>query len=197
LPNDKLHASVSSNCAECHRTTKWKPATFDHKNLAALGGKSCIACHKSDLPNDKLHANVSSNCAECHRTTKWKPATFDHKNLAALGGKSCIACHKSDLPNDKLHANVSSNCAECHRTTKWKPATFDHNRYFRLDSDHRVSCATCHTEQNNYKKYTCYGCHEHSQARIAAEHIKEGIANYNNCMKCHRNGKAEEKGDDD
>ncbi|MEI6640049.1 MAG: cytochrome c3 family protein, partial [Chlorobium sp.] len=137
----------------------------------------------------------STSCAECHRTTKWKPATFDHKNLAAAAGKNCITCHKADLPKDNLHRQSQSNCGTCHRTTKWKPATFDHNRYFRLDSDHRVSCKTCHTDASNYKKYTCYNCHEHTEARMAYKHRKEGISNYQNCAKCHRNGEAE-GGDD-
>jgi len=195
-PKDALHKFAKGNCTECHTTKQWKPASFDHKKITASDAKQCINCHKADRPSDKLHLNVSTNCVDCHRTTKWKPATFDHKNLAATGGKACITCHKADQPNDTMHRQSQAGCGTCHSSTKWKPATFDHNRYFRLDSDHRASCKTCHTDPGNYKQYTCYSCHEHSLSNIAAEHRKEGIANYQNCMKCHRNGKAEERDDD-
>ena len=192
-PNDELHRSVAaSGCAECHRTAKWKPATFDHKNLTGSSGRACINCHKSDRPNDELHRSVAaSGCAECHRTSKWKPATFDHKNLTAASGKACINCHKSERPNDSMHRASDASCGTCHATSRWKPATFDHNRYFRLDSDHRASCKTCHTDPGNYKTYTCYNCHEHTQSKMAAVHREEGISNYQNCMKCHRSGSKE------
>ncbi|TLU53304.1 MAG: hypothetical protein FDX02_08405, partial [Chlorobium sp.] len=110
-PDDTLHQFAQGSCAECHRTTKWKPATFDHKYLAAADAKQCINCHKADRPADKLHQSVSTSCADCHRTTKWKPATFDHKNLTASAGKSCISCHKTDRPADNLHQSVSTSCA--------------------------------------------------------------------------------------
>ena len=135
--------------------------------------------------------NITASCAECHGSKKWKPATFNHSKLSASSAKQCISCHKGDLPKDTLHRISQANCAVCHKTTAWKPATFDHNRYFRLDGDHRASCVTCHTEPGNYKKYTCYNCHEHSAARIIRKHEKEGIFNYQNCMKCHRDGSKE------
>ena len=193
-PNDKLHREMTASCAVCHSTKKWKPATFNHKLLAE--GKQCISCHKADQPNDKMHRDVTASCAVCHKTTKWKPATFNHKLLA--GGKQCISCHKADQPNDNLHRQSEANCAACHGTRKWKPATFNHNRYFRLDRDHQASCKTCHTDPGNYKKYTCYGCHEHTPSNMAAVHREEGINNYQNCIKCHRNGNSGSKrGDDD
>jgi len=186
MPKDPLHRYAKGSCTECHTTNKWKPATFNHKKLAVSIQKECITCHKAERPNDKLHREISANCAVCHTTQKWKPATFNHKQLA--GAKLCITCHKADQPNDSLHRQSKANCATCHGTSRWKPATFDHNRYFRLDRDHRASCQTCHTEPGNYKKYTCYNCHEHSPAEMAEVHREEGIFNYQNCVKCHRSG---------
>ncbi len=194
-PEDALHQFAKGNCFECHQTTSWKPATFDHKSLSASGGKQCISCHKTDRPNDRLHQSVSTNCAECHLTSKWKPASFDHKKFTALSGKQCVSCHKVDQPADDMHRQSQASCGTCHSTTRWTPATFNHSRYFRLDSDHRANCKTCHTDPGNYKKYTCYNCHEHSQSNIADKHREEGIYNYQNCMKCHRDGKAEEEDD--
>jgi hypothetical protein len=45
---------------------------------------------------------------------------------------------------------------------------------------------------NDYASYTCYGCHEHSRSKIRAEHIEEGIRNYENCVECHRSGDEDE-----
>jgi hypothetical protein len=187
-PNNNLHSAISSNCSDCHSSKRWKPATFDHSRLAASSGKQCISCHKADKPNDSLHSAISSNCSDCHGSKRWKPATFDHSRLAASSGKQCISCHKADKPNDNLHSAISSNCADCHGSKRWKPATFDHNSYFRLDLDHRASCTTCHTDPGNFRKYTCYNCHEHSPSKVEAKHRKKGIYNYQNCMRCHRDG---------
>lgn len=52
------------------------------------------------------------------------------------------------------------------------------------------TCETCH-KNNDYSLYTCYGCHEHSQAKIRAEHVEEGIQNFENCVECHRDPRVE------
>ncbi len=192
-----FHRGVSSNsCIECHTDHKGSDSKktskhFKHEALPLLQQKECIACHSTQKPQDAMHRFAKGSCAECHGTKNWKPATFNHSKLSASSAKQCISCHKADLPKDTLHRISQANCAVCHKTTAWKPATFDHNRYFRLDGDHRASCVTCHTEPGNYKKYTCYNCHEHSAARIIRKHEKEGIFNYQNCMKCHRDGSKE------
>jgi hypothetical protein len=64
-------------------------------------------------------------------------------------------------------------------------ATFNHDKLFRLDSDHNARCITCH-EGSDYRRYTCYGCHEHTPDNIRREHVEEGIRDYSNCVKCHR-----------
>jgi hypothetical protein len=71
------------------------------------------------------------------------------------------------------------------------PATFDHERYFRFDSDHTTECVTCHVD-DDYDRYTCYGCHAHSRSGIREEHIEEGIYDYENCVECHRSGDEDE-----
>jgi hypothetical protein len=51
-----------------------------------------------------------------------------------------------------------------------------------------MPCATCHVD-NDYKKYTCYGCHEHTLANVTRKHrkhVKERIQNFENCVQCHR-----------
>jgi len=199
--NVLFHKGLADNsCIECHTDHKGtlpshavKP--FRHTSLSLQLRNDCIACHTNQKPKDSLHQFAKGNCLECHQTTSWKPATFDHKSLAVSGGKQCVSCHKADQPADNMHRQTQASCGTCHSTSRWMPATFDHNSYYRLDSDHRTSCKTCHTDPDNYKKYTCYNCHEHSQSNIADQHREEGIYNYQNCMKCHRNGKAEEEED--
>jgi hypothetical protein len=196
-----FHKGLADNsCIECHTDHKKALSTktikpFRHASLSPSLRNKCVNCHKEQKPADALHKVAEGNCAECHSTTKWKPATFDHKKLTVSGGKECITCHKTALPNDTMHRQSPTNCGTCHSTSLWKPATFDHNRYFMLDRDHRASCKSCHTDPGNYKKYTCYNCHEHSESGIASKHRREGIYNYQNCMKCHRNGEREGHGE--
>ena len=196
-----FHKDLANNsCVDCHTDHKGTVAKeaakpFRHASLSLQLMNDCISCHKNQTPKNTLHQLAKGNCLECHQTTSWKPATFDHKKFTASSGNQCISCHKADQPSDDMHRQTQASCGTCHSTSRWIPATFNHNRFFRLDSDHRTSCKTCHTEQENYKKYTCYNCHEHSQSTIADKHREEGIYNYQNCMKCHRNGKAEEEED--
>ena len=69
---------------------------------------------------------------------------------------------------------------------QWKPSTFNHDKFFVLYRDHNAACSTCHVN-NDLSRYTCYGCHEHTPAKIHAEHVEEGIRNFDNCVDCHRN----------
>jgi hypothetical protein len=64
-------------------------------------------------------------------------------------------------------------------------ATFDHSRYFVLDRDHDVQCVTCHVH-NDYRRYTCYGCHEHAPQNIRREQMEEGIRDFRDCAEFHR-----------
>ena len=35
-------------------------------------------------------------------------------------------------------------------------------------------------------RYTCYGCHEHTQSNMRAEHREEGVRFSDDCVKCHK-----------
>ena len=107
-------------------------------------------------------------------------------------GPTVRACHASKRPDDTLHASAGLACASCHGTQGWKPATFDHQRYFRFDGDHPSTCATCHQVAGDFKSYTCYGCHEHTPAKMQAEHRRQQGQNLDRCARCHRS--ADEEG---
>lgn len=169
--------SASERCASCHKpeeigrlTTTGQPLakpltkTAFHQKLAS---SDCVACHSD-------HAGVKR-----FRSS----GRFDHNLLDRATRGACRSCHEA--PRDKLHRQISGQCSSCHGQQKWRPATFDHREYFVLDRKHNVQCATCH-QGSDYRRYTCYGCHEHTQENIRREHIEEGIRDYSNCTECHR-----------
>ena len=186
------HKSLEPDCFACHT-----PLT------GATSGR-CVTCHKppdigrlttQGLPVAKPLVSVpfhqkllNQDCVACHSdhagVKRLRPrGHFDHALLQAGLRDECQSCHKS--PGDALHKKISGNCLQCHSQDKWVPATFDHARHFILDRDHNTRCVTCHVA-SDYSRYTCYGCHEHTQENIRRKHIKEGIRNYSNCVECHR-----------
>lgn len=183
-----LHQSLTrQDCMACHHehADRLVPiagtvTAFDHSLLRAEDARECKACHQA--PDTKIHTGSSAQCSQCHRSDAWLPASFDHATLSVTERANCSACHVRPL--DSLHRAAGDSCGQCHRTDAWKPATFDHDRYFPLVGDHRTTCATCHP-RNDTSRYTCYGCHEHTPAGIRAEHLEEGIRNFEDCAQCH------------
>jgi hypothetical protein len=179
----QAHSEIQNNCLACH------------KPISGTPNEKCISCHKiSEISKNnsilKLHEMTRyQSCTSCHSEHKgidYKVALnkFNHSLLPEKDRNSCVSCHQP--PKDNFHTISTNNCVTCHSVKKWKPSTFNHNKFFVLDNNHNVSCSTCHTT-NDYKNYTCFGCHEHSMNNIREKHIEEGITNFVNCIKCHRN----------
>lgn len=186
------HKQLETDCFACHRP------------FGGAASGRCVSCHKPEqigrlttagLPIVKplaatpFHQKlVSQDCVACHSDHAGvkrfrQQGRFDHALLDRDARAQCQSCHKS--PADTLHRKISGNCNQCHSQDKWVPATFSHDKYFILDRDHDTRCATCHV-RNDYSRYTCYGCHEHSPSGIRREHIEEGIRDFDNCVECHR-----------
>lgn len=186
------HKQLNSDCFACHTP------------LIGASSERCISCHNpkdigrlttkglpisKPLTSSPFHQHlISQNCIGCHSdhagVKRYKlHGHFNHALLKLDTREKCQGCH--NVPDDSLHQQITGSCSQCHSQDKWLPATFDHNKYFVLDGDHRTRCATCHV-RDDYKRYTCYGCHEHSQSNIRREHIEEGIRDFDNCVKCHR-----------
>jgi hypothetical protein len=186
------HKQLEGDCFACH-------APF-----TGASAIKCISCHKpadigrvttagvaisKPLTSIPFHQKlVSEDCVACHSDHAGVKrfvvqGRFNHTLLKRETRNECQACHKS--PTDSLHQQINGNCAQCHTQEAWTPATFDHNQYFVLDSDHNTRCVTCHV-RNDYKSYTCYGCHEHTLANIRRKHIEEGISKFDDCVECHR-----------
>ena len=192
------HSQLQQDCFACHAP------------LRGVSSARCIACHvpaeigirtTKGLPvsnhsqTTAFHADLKeSNCTACHSDhaavllTQSNAKPFNHGLLKPSTAAQCTSCHAK--PKDGLHDTIISGCAQCHTTRAWTPANFAHEKYFRLDSDHNVACTTCH-KGNEFKTVTCYGCHEHQQTQIIAEHAEEGIRNIDNCARCHRSSSGE------
>jgi hypothetical protein len=183
------------DCMACHSDhagpalAKHSPVGFQHALLQPAVQSRCGSCHiaPTGLRLGPLHKAVAASpCADCHMTKGWKPAAFRHEALSPAIRGQCASCHLP--PAGALHRGFAAmNCAQCHSTSAWEPANFAHDRWFRLDGDHNVACATCHVG-GEPSRYTCYGCHEHQPAQIIAEHREEGIGNIGDCARCHRGG---------
>lgn len=189
------HQQLESNCFACHAPFR------------GIDSKRCTDCHKvseigkltstgQTIARSDKHNSLTSfhqkllnqDCVTCHSdhvgVMRFEPAHFNHASLATELRAQCQNCHIS--PIDPFHQQISGNCGQCHTSEKWVPTTFDHTRYFAIDGDHNARCVTCH-EDSNYRRYTCYGCHEHTPEKIRSEHLEEGVHNFDNCVECHRN----------
>jgi hypothetical protein len=131
--DDAHNGQFGTDCGQCHTTTAWLPATFDHaktgfpltgahSGLACskchTGGvftglsASCAACHAEPAFHTGLFTNMS--CDQCHTTSAWSPAQFNAAHPNACGEVTCIDheratcrdCHNVDL--------MTATCLKCH-----------------------------------------------------------------------------------
>ncbi len=193
------HATVP--CAECH------PRVTTAQELQQTP-QDCYSCHAE---NDKHEGAFGKDCSTCHIADDWARASFDHSNsdfplTGAHSKVKCDLCHTKGVFEDAstdcgvchaepgFHAAVfgaqSTQCATCHTTTAWTPAEFT-QAHDAIPIDHGAEeqtpgCKTCHPA--NLNTYTCYGCHEHTQSEIRAEH--EGLSDPElvDCIRCHPGG---------
>jgi hypothetical protein len=94
-PDLASHRDLGTACATCHRTTGWKPASFDHDKYFVLDrhhNTSCVTCHTEPdrhrttcygchehrpekIRREHLEEGISdvSHCATCHRSASGEP----------------------------------------------------------------------------------------------------------------------------
>jgi hypothetical protein len=183
-------AHRSAQCKDCHSNGVYKgtPST-------------CVSCHDK---NDSHNGAFGKDCGSCHSTNGWSGAKFDH-NLSSFKlvgdhlGVGCGSCHKNGkykgTPTNcegchgepKFHAGMfDSSCANCHNENGWTPAPYRGPHSFPMKHGKKNnSCTSCH--QPTLKQWSCYLCHD--KAEIAKKHQEENIGNFDNCLKCHANGK--------
>jgi hypothetical protein len=149
-----LGASV--NCAACHSTVAWSPATFSHDSVGfLLTGR---------------HTQVS--CAACHLDGVWPGQPTD-----------CRSCHWTRRQDDPWLLALGEACGDCHTTEGWAGAPFDHlgRTGFALVGRHAdVACVDCHPGHDASTTPTgCGACH--AAAGQAAGHP----AFATDCETCH------------
>ena len=188
------HAEVS--CTQCHINAH---STVDLQSAP----QDCYSCHQQD---DEHNGENGTDCAACHNPSDWEDADFDHSLSSfpltgAHESTDCESCHVNDVfegtPTECVachaepeeHAGkFGTECAYCHTTVAWEPASYTGEHTFPMKhGDGDGSCQTCHP--NSLETYTCYGCHEHSEANIRGEHVEEGIFDFQNCVECHADGR--------
>ena len=93
------HVVSSASCGQCHSTSAWTPARYDHAE--AIG--SCVNCHNGTQATGKGATHVSSTtaCDACHATTRWEPVRrVDHaeglEDLRAQEGLEGLARDDGD-----------------------------------------------------------------------------------------------------
>jgi predicted CxxxxCH...CXXCH cytochrome family protein len=168
------HMPTSNSCTSCHKTTAWKPAVADHKQIPLAQTGKCITCHNGAIASGKNvnHVVTTKECGVCHTTLAWKPATFSHTGITT----GCGACHdgihaagKQDA--SKPHFVTTRDCNFCHTTTAWTPSTKYVHVSLNYPGDHKVSitctnsgCHGTNAETVTWRSPTyansCAGCHQ-------------------------------------
>ncbi len=132
-------SNFPTECAVCHSTVAWEPATFDHNlTLFPLTGQ-----------------HITVDCQNCHESGYTGTPT------------DCYSCHQQDFENvqDPNHVvgGYSTNCTDCHTTNGWDDLTnFNHNiTQFPLTGAHiTTNCIDCHQQGYNNTPDQCIGCHQ-------------------------------------
>ena len=168
----------STECATCHTTTAWRPATFDHS--------------KASFPLTGAH--LSAQCALCHKNGIYTgtPNT--------CGNAGChLTQYNATASPSHIAAAFPLECQVCHTTTAWKPSTWNHDPYFPISAGSVHSpgrwnaCTDCHTVPTTYTAFSCINCHEHSsQTNVDGHHTGVAGYSYNSaaCYHCHPQGRS-------
>ena len=192
------HAELATDCFACH--VPWRGASSGRCTachaVADVGLKTTkgVSMAAGTIKGSFHQSLIEQDCMACHsdhqglKLTQRSRKPFSHGLLKLTVRDNCASCHAA--PKDFVHRGLKMECSTCHESKAWKPAHFDHDPYFVLDRDHEAPCETCH-KVNDPSRYTCYGCHEHSLAKVRREHLEEGIQDFANCVECHRDPRVE------
>ncbi len=164
--SDPDHAAggFPTNCEQCHATTVWQDARFNHD--------------QSGFPLTGAHR--AAFCRQCHADGIYhgKPAT-------------CVSCHQTDYdgvadPNHR-QAQFATDCTQCHTTVAWNTASFNHSgTAFPLTGAHApLPCRACHSDGVYAgKPATCVSCHQ-KDYDLTADPNHKGAGFPTDCTSCH------------
>ena len=164
--DDYHQKSLGNECAVCHITDAFKPASlFNHDRSAyKLQGKhrdvECVKCHAIILKEGKKY-----------------------QQFKGIQYQSCKNCHKD--PHENKFGN---DCASCHTYESFRNIKtldrFDHSktRYILENKHLTVSCKSCHKSSYTapLKHDRCTDCHlDYHENQFANGGIKP------DCAECH------------
>ena len=152
------HIATTLECGDCHLTTTWASATFDHSGITT----GCYSCHNGVKAVGKQggHMPTSNVCEACHTTgigtaaPSWVPSAFDHTQMTV---QTCQTCHDGTV---KISTGVVSG----------QPP----NHVPPIPS--LVDCAVCHGNVPSAETWTVL------VASIPTLHAGLSV---NNCLMCH------------
>lgn len=151
-PSTAIHATVTGNCENCHKTTSaWTASKPDHSLFTAA--TNCASCHNNVAATGKPsnHMPTTLNCIACHSPTGalFTPNSWNHTQMPVTA--QCATCHtgsylsgmgkpSNHIPYQLIGASAGANCDTCHRAgfTTWYPGRFHANVTVT------GQCSTCH-----------------------------------------------------
>jgi hypothetical protein len=146
---------VKRTCEQCHVTSDWKQASFDH----ATTGFPLLDKH------------LAVPCSRCHGEEAGRVESRARGTV-----RECEACHK-DVHGSQFVSAGATRCGTCHSPAGWPKLVFNHQTQsaFSLTGGHtKVPCTSCHREEHTasgdivrYKPLPtrCESCH--TQKRIS------------------------------
>ena len=212
---DHVAGHLPTDCTNCHTTTFWSKAHFDHDHTRfPLTGQhrtvactachttgrfvaidtACLSCHQANwntaTPNHPAAGFDASQCASCHNTTAWHPGAFDHTartSFPLTGAHTTRTCN--DCHGDNVFAGKSTACIDCHRAT-YDSATPNHV----ASGFPAAACADCHNttqwsgatfDHDTKTSFPLTGAHV---ARACTECHGDGVyvGKSTACLSCHQ-----------
>jgi nitrate/TMAO reductase-like tetraheme cytochrome c subunit len=156
---NKGHIATSLECGDCHLTTTWLGANFDHTGITS----GCASCHNGTKAVGKQgnHMPTTNLCESCHttgigtKTPSWVPSKFDHTQMTTVN--TCLPCHNGTV---KITTGIVSGLPVSHVPL----------------SSGTPDCILCHGNNPAAETWTVLA------ADIPTLHTK---LNTGNCLLCH------------
>jgi hypothetical protein len=151
-PPNHAAANFSTTCTQCHNTSTWIGATFNHSTFFALTNAHAVpplTCVNSKCHVAGNYTTVPTACSGCH--------------LDAYNSTVTLSAGNANIPNH-VSAALPMDCTLCHDTIAWTDAVFNHNNTtFPLTGAHvTTACSLCHVGPTGYSgnlPVACNGCH--------------------------------------
>lgn len=187
-PNHPVSPVVGASCDNCHRSSAWVPARWNHTDTAS----DCSVCHKAGgpgrnyavghLPMSMDTVTFTGNCRACHTNyLTFASAYYNHLGASPL----CGNCHQNaaygpgvrQITSTTAHtkyAAASIACNSCHKS--FGVGTFASGRF-----DHAATsglCQNCHSGTPDYSP-------EMTKISSTAAHAAYSAAGIGSCGQCH------------